>query len=229
MHAAAHLSAVALLLATVGGFGALLSFVSPEIRAYNRISPFLAFLALLAVAFWIDRATRTRPQWLRVTVCALVLAIGVADQYAAVKDLSHLLPHAQPAWRDASALVEELEPRLPPGSMVFQFPTRPYPGDSGVNRMGVYDHFLPYLRSRQLRWSYPTLSHAQRDWEKALLRLPREEWPARLKQAGFRAVLIDRAAFRDNGEGTAALLRTAPGITTIVDQPRYLALDLGPR
>ena len=47
---ASRLTLAALLLGTVGGFGVVFNlFVSSDIRAYNRISPFIAFFSLLAV------------------------------------------------------------------------------------------------------------------------------------------------------------------------------------
>src|SRR5262249_32979486 len=48
----ASLALFSLLFATVGGFGALVSQVLPDIRGYNRFSVFIAFLALAAVALW---------------------------------------------------------------------------------------------------------------------------------------------------------------------------------
>jgi phosphoglycerol transferase len=229
VQAAARLSVVALLLATVGGLGSLLSLISPEIRAYNRISPFIAFLALAAVALWIDRATLPRARWVRAVVWSLLLAIGIADQHPPVKGaVAHVQLGTEP-WRDVVAFVQDLEARLPEGAMVYQLPPRPYPNDAGIEKMSVYDHFLPYLASRRLRWSYPTLSVKQLYWEKALLRLPQPEWPAYLAQAGFQAVLIDRAGYADRGEGTAAALRSTPGVTTLADHARYLVLDLRSR
>jgi phosphoglycerol transferase len=229
VQAAARLSVAALLLGTIGGFGSLLSLVSPEIRAYNRISPFIAFFALAAVALWIDRATLARTRWLRAVVWVLVLVVGIADQHPPVKGAAaHLKAGAEP-WRDVVAFVRDLEARLPEGTALYQLPPRPYPRDSGIETMGVYDHFLPYLASRTLRWSYPTLSGQQLQWQRGLFRLPERDWPAHLAGAGFRAVLIDRAGYADRGQAVAASLRSAPGVTTLAEHPRYLVLDLRPK
>ena len=53
---AGRLVVAGLLLATIGGFGGSLFnlFVSPDIRAYNRIAPFIALFAMVAVAAGID-------------------------------------------------------------------------------------------------------------------------------------------------------------------------------
>ena len=56
LRGASRLTLAALLLATVGGFGTVFNlFVSADIRAYNRISPFIAFFSLFAVVVVIDR------------------------------------------------------------------------------------------------------------------------------------------------------------------------------
>jgi hypothetical protein len=57
----AALTLFALLLATIGGFGAVFNLiVTSQIRAYNRISVFIAFFCLLAVLWALDRFLATR-------------------------------------------------------------------------------------------------------------------------------------------------------------------------
>jgi phosphoglycerol transferase len=224
--AAARLAVVALLLATVGGFGSLWSLISPAIRGYNRIAPFIAFFTLVAVAVWIDRRTRMRPR-LRAAVWAVLLVAGISDQLTPVRSLAAGAPGMARVWHELGAFVGDLEARLPAGAAVMQLPLRPYPGDPGIEKMGVYDHFLPYLVSHHLRWSYPALSGRQRDWQAALDRLPIREWPAFLAQSGFQAILIDRAAYFDRGQALADELRAAPGApATLAESHRYIVLDL---
>ena len=56
-----QLTVAGILLATIGGFGSLFAFlVSPDIRAYNRITGFLAFFALVAVGIALDRFHNSR-------------------------------------------------------------------------------------------------------------------------------------------------------------------------
>jgi hypothetical protein len=51
------------LLSTIGAFGSLFNFlINPQIRAYNRVGVFLAFLSLFAVLWWLDRFLLTRPR-----------------------------------------------------------------------------------------------------------------------------------------------------------------------
>ena len=80
------LTGAALLLGTIGGFGSLVAFFGlPQIRAYNRLSIFIAFFALLAVALWLDGYSRRRlnSQRRRLVFHAalgLILILAMLDQ-----------------------------------------------------------------------------------------------------------------------------------------------------
>jgi hypothetical protein len=223
--AAARLSVAAILLATLGGLGSVFSLISPAIRGYNRIAPFMAFFALAAVAIWIDRLTAARPRAWRVVVCAAVLVVGLSDQWSITRGFASGGAQVSENWHRTSAFVADLEARLPDAAMVFQLPTRPYPRDPGVEKMGVYDHFRPYLVSRRLRWSYPALTSRQQRWEQSVIERPPLEWPAALAQHGFSAILVDRAGYADRGESLIALLR-AGGAAPLAEDERYIALEL---
>ena len=111
--------------------------------------------------------------------------------------------------------------------MVYQLPVRPYPLDSGVGRMGVYGHFRAYLTTRQLRWSYPALTDAQREWEQEVARVEPDNLPRHLAGLGFSLISINRAAYADEGQRLRELL-TAAGATFVAESWEYLVLDLRP-
>ena len=57
---AGRLTLAAVLLGTIGGFGSLFNLlVAAEIRAYNRVEPFIAFLSLVAIAILADKLLAT--------------------------------------------------------------------------------------------------------------------------------------------------------------------------
>ena len=80
----ASLAIFGVLLGTIGGAGSLIGhLVTPQVRAYNRVCIYLAFLALMAVGVAVDRLTQSR--WrvgvpLRVGAFLLILWIGLWDQ-----------------------------------------------------------------------------------------------------------------------------------------------------
>jgi phosphoglycerol transferase len=226
--AAARLTLVAILVATLGGFGSLFSLlVSPEIRSYNRIAPFIAFFVLAGGAAWLDRLFRPAPRPARLAAWVLILGIGLADQGVALYEVKRETPRIEPAFRRIAAFVSELETRLPPNAVVFQLPLRPFPVDGGIGKLWAYDQFRPYLLSHQLRWSYPSLTERQYEWEESIAALPTADLPRRLARDGFTAILISRAGYDDGGTAIVGALRAAPdGPSLIAESEDFFALRL---
>lgn len=226
--AAARLTLVAILVATLGGFGSLFSLlVSPEIRSYNRIAPFIAFFVLAGGAAWLDQLCRRAPRHARHAAWVLILGIGLADQGVALYEVKREQPRMEPGYRRVAAFVSELETRLPPNAAVFQLPLRPFPVDGGIGKLWAYDQFRPYLLSHHLRWSYPSLTQRQYEWEESVASLPATDLPRRLARDGFTAILISRAGYDDGGAAIAQALREAPdGPSLIAESQDFVALQL---
>jgi phosphoglycerol transferase len=222
---ASRLTLAALLLATIGGFGSLVALlVTPEIRAYNRITPFILFFSLTAVALAID-SLRSR-RW-RIAATAAVLAVGLVDHKMATIRLNADHGYIARQVRAVRAFVEPLERGLPAGAMVLQLPFRTFLSDPGVARMEPYDHLRLYVVSKSIRWSYPALSNEQVLWQYAAARLSPRELPSQLAAEGFSAIVVDRNGYDDNGTATIAAVREGlGGGTVIAETERYIALDL---
>lgn len=228
LQAAATLTLAALLLGTVGGFGVLFSLlVSPEIRAYNRIEPFIAYFALLGVGIWIDRWLRNRSSWMRAGLWIVLLAIGLADQGSGLAKLTQRTPGAVSDFREIKSFLHPLEEQLPDQAMIYQLPFRPYPVDTGQERMGGYFHLRSYLTTSRLRWSYPYLNRAQFIWYKGVERVADEDLPRYLAREGFAAIQVNRDGYADRGQRLEQAL-TAPGAgaAVLATNDRYLMLDL---
>jgi len=221
-----RLTLAALLLATVGGFGTVFNlFISPDIRAYNRISPFIEFFSLLAVVIAIDRLFNTRRA--RHIAAAVILIIGVSDQGQATRRLNEQYGTIAAELSSLEAFVDTLERSLPAGAVVFQLPLRTYMGESDFGRMKQYDQFKPYLVSKTLRFSYPALSNEQVRWQQAAARLDPRTLTSRLSAEGFSAVLVDRYGYEDQGTVvTAALLRIVGDQHVIARTDRFIAFDI---
>ena len=78
-----RLNVAALLLASIASFGGLIGIFVRYIRGYNRISPYIAFFALLAVGLWVEKRLRTlqgRRKQIFAVVLVLVMAYGYWEQ-----------------------------------------------------------------------------------------------------------------------------------------------------
>lgn len=202
LHRLSIMNAAAVLLGTVGGFSALFAFVvSPQIRTYNRISIFIAFFALLAVALVVEETLRRIRRWPRavsyVALC-LILVIALLDQTSTYFVPQYAKNTAE--FRNDQQFVSALEQRMGPGAMIFQLPYVPFPEHGAVNRMIDYDLFKGYLHSKNLRWSYGAMKYREGDrWLRDVSEKPIPEMLEALVLADFKGIYIDRFGYIDDG------------------------------
>lgn len=242
----AVLTMASVLLGTTGGLGAIFNFlIYPQIRAYNRISIFIAFFCLFAIGLlldsmrqWIITCKTTQYGWYAALV--VVLWLGILDQFPRTSpDYLTMKAH----YENERAFIAQLEGSLPMGAMVFQLPNTRFPEVPPVLDKPVYDELRGYLHSRTLRWSSGAmrgrpqalwgeqigsqidLLHADSGGRRNLSFKPRslQEVLDALVLAGFSGIYIDRHGLQDGGNNIVtrlqALLDTAP----IENGDRHLA------
>jgi hypothetical protein len=195
------LNVCSVLLATIGGFSALLAFgVSPVIRCWNRFSIFIALFALMAIALVFEKLRQRaadspggNPAWALGAVVLLV--VGLADQTTEF----FVPPYAQNAasYQSDEHFVHQVEAKLPAGSMIFQFPYVPFP-EGAAGSMGL---LRCYLHSHTLRWTFGALKGRESDtWIRSVVlsdgNLPRIVRV--LGEAGFKGICVDRQLLADH-------------------------------
>lgn len=232
LHHLSLLNGAALLVATIGGLGSLVAFFGlPQVRAYNRISIFIAFFALFAVALWLDgvaeRHLQSRArQVVFCVVLGMALALGMLDQIS-----PRFLPdyrRAEDEFMSDEVFVKQIESRLPPDSMIFQLPVVSFPENPKIHKLNDYDLGRGYLHSSQLRWSYGTIKGREGDiWNRMIAAKPTGEMVETLALGGFGGIYLDRFGFADNGakiEGELSSLLAAPPLISPND--RLVFFDL---
>ncbi|MDQ6914836.1 MAG: hypothetical protein M3155_03380 [Actinomycetota bacterium] len=224
---AAALTLVALLVGTIGGISSLVSFLATaQLRAWNRISIFIAFFAFLAVGHLLDRlGRRLGPErtWRVGFNAALlgVLVLGVLDQTSAGFRPVYSVVSAR--YRDDARFVRAIERRLPRGAAVFQLPYIPFPEGGHVNGIREYDPLVGYLHSHHLRWSYGAMK-GRKDPSRSISRLPVNRLLPALAVAGFDGLYVDRAGYPcgDTRQLESAVRRRV-GAAPLVSRDRRLA------
>jgi phosphoglycerol transferase len=217
-HALAILNVFAVLLGEVGGFGSLFGFlVSPQIRCYNRISMYIAFFALFAIALLWDKAHQLwfRSRWQRALAysgfCAVVV-LGVLDQTSKLFVPPHALLQSE-FYADA-AFVRQIEDSMPGGAMIYQLPYLPFPEGGRRELLFDYEQCKPYLHSKALRWSYGAMKGRDGDLAlRAIANRSVEEMVDAATLAGFSGLCIDRLGYADRGAGLEARL------SSLLDEP----------
>lgn len=206
----AALTLIAVVLAVTGGASTLIALlVSPQIRAWARLSIFIAFFALLAVCLvlgWLWRAARAS----RLRPVMAVALVGLMVVAALDQTSNRFVPPYGPT-RDQfladRAFVEQVEAALPAGSAVWQLPHRPYPEGGLLEDSPDYDPMRAYLHSRSLRWSYGGMKGREAGWQSYVQGRPIADSLPMIAAAGFSAVWVDRWAYPDRGVATEARLR----------------------
>lgn len=232
LNATAGLALGAVLLGTVGGFGSLFNLlVSPDIRAYSRLVPFIHFFSLLGLARFIERGFHHSTAWSRrpwpgVIATVGLLAVGIYDQGHETRRINNVYEANLIDLSTVRTFVTALENRLPAGAAVFQLPVREYPVDEDLVLLPKYDQVKPYLVSHTLRWSYPAFSDALARWQHQVGNLPLRELVAAVKVAGFSAVLVDLRGYEDHGKSVLSQVeRDFPSAVAGLTE-RYVAFNL---
>jgi len=211
LDALTHLNLSAILLATMGGFSSLIAFFFlASIRAYNRISVFIAFFALAAIFVFLQKRAKTHP----VLWCTLLTAIGLYTQSSPI-DAPHIkYPQIAFEYENDRAFVQKIEQTLPPGSMVFQLPFIHFP-EGARHLINSYAHFKCPLHSCTLKWSFGAMR--RRDvsrWQKRTSRLDLPDMLKEITQKGFTGLYIDKFGYADAGgeihNRLSQLLKTDP-------------------
>lgn len=217
------LNATGILLGTIGGLGSIVAFfITPQIRAYNRVSIFIAFFSFIAVALLLDRVREryATTQARRIIFCeavVLLLAIGIIDQrsHNYIPDYSRL----KNEFRHDAEFVKKIQSALPEEAMIFQLPVVSFPENPRVNRMTDYDLVKGYLHGTRLRWSYGAIKGRENDaWQRWVTGKPAPDMVGTLAQAGFGGIYVDRFGYVDNGAKVETDLAGVIGKPPIVSE-----------
>lgn len=187
---------------SVGGVTNMLAFfVGFQIfRATNRVAIFLSALVLVFLVVRLSRLSARWPAGWRLAAALAMAGIGLLDQ----------LPRAPSAEKQERIAVEvrsdqqlgqELEAALPPGAMIFQLPVLGFPEVVPPYRLTDYEHFRPYLTTRELHFSYGAAKYRSRSrWQRDLENVPTATLVRRLEEYGFAALYLNRKGFEDRAE-----------------------------
>jgi phosphoglycerol transferase len=210
---------IAFLLATLGGVSTLINYwLTPQLRAWNRMSVFIAFFSLVAVALLLDRLRRRMGpapgrRALFGAALAAILLVGVLDQTTQQDVPAYRATAAQ--FRSDGALVAAIERRLPRDARVFQLPYQGFPESRPIQRMTNYDQVRGYLHSHDLRWSYGAMQGRPADWAEDLADKPASVVVPAVAASGFDGIWVDRFGYSAGGGAISAALRALTGVAPL--------------
>lgn len=223
----ALLNISAILFGMVGGFGTLFALlVTPLIRGTTRISIFIAFFSLLAIALFVDstdkqyvKSKRNKVIFNLVMIGGLLL--GILDQTSPAFVPNYLVQKNE--YLNDKSFVRSIERTLAPYSMIFQLPYVPFPENPPLNLMNDYDLFKGYIHSENLRWSYGAMKGRNMNWHKTLSEFPLDSLLQRISVLGFEGIYIDRYGYADLATKIERKLEDYLEIKPIISQNKRLA------
>lgn len=228
------LAIVSLLTATVAGLNSTLVLAGlAELRAWNRMSVVIAFLALAGLGYLLD-ATWVR--WVAparlagllrpaasLAAVGFISVIGLLDQTTNNFIPDHL--HTAAAWQADERYFGEVEAELGAGTQVFQLPVARFPEVPPIVDMADYEHLRGYLHS-DLSWSYGGLKGGRAEWQGVAMTHGLTQAIPALVAAGFDAVYVNRLGYEDRGAAVEAELRAVAGEPLVNEDGTLAVYDL---
>ena len=183
--------------ATIGGFIEIQAVIFSLIRCANRISVFIAFFACISFSIVVEKALsyfKGQKSYVIYIVLFLILCIGIYDQTP--KNDSECYSTFYDS--DTKAFVAEIE-ATDPEAMILQLPNVSFPENGMVNEMKDYAHFVGYLYSDKLRWSYGAMKGREGSvLLNNLCSLSTEEMVKQAAEIGFDGIYIDRYGYKSD-------------------------------
>ena len=217
------------LMFTTGGLNSLFAATTgfTMFRGGSRYSIVILAITLLWAARRLtavqSEVERTQPtgttDWRWLAAVAFACVVILWDQVPRPPTADEKAAIARQVAADRE-FTEKMEAALPEGAMVFQMPVMEFP-ESPAPGVPPYDHFRPYLFSKNLRYSFGSMKGREREkWQPAVQgkffegaavdqqagKIRVNEANARtavdeLKRLGFSAIYINRNGFPDRGKG----------------------------
>jgi phosphoglycerol transferase len=201
------LNVLAILLATVGGISTIVGLLGlTSLRAYNRISIFIAFFSLVALGAlceaWLLRRRRPRTRFTAgvVAISLAVCAFAAFDQTP--RALISTRGQVEQQLRSDRAFAQRIQQRLGDDAMVFQMPLMGSP-ETAISVSGQQGRYFtdelvkPSLFTDHLHWSWGAMKGRPEDLTPSFVGRPLEQLLPDLAALGFDGIYIDRRGFAD--------------------------------
>ena len=208
-----RLNVMALLLATIAGFGGIIGIFVRFIRGYNRISPYIAFFALLAVGLALEKqlTRRTgRSRKVLAAVAILLLGYGYWEQQGFFRPEYEEI---QDKWYQDEAFMNEVEAAAGDGAMLFTLPYMKNFENGSLNNMWDYTLLRGPLHSKTLKFTYGAGYGTKNDlWYRETSELEPDAMVAELRTQGMTGIYLDLDGYpEDEQQSALAALTEAAG------------------
>jgi hypothetical protein len=214
-----------LLLSVYAGVSYLFaSYISPGIRGYGRIYPFILCFSLIYAAYFLDGLNRFK--WFKygfiavLSLASVLLTIDRGYSFATEDTVVSKVSSDR-------AFVKDIEKKYS-NSKIIQLPYMSYPENGAINKMGDYSYYYPWFYSKDLYWSGGAVRG--RELDKILSKVTTfsiDKQVGSYLALGYNGIFIDKFGYKDNGSNIIAELSgysSAPIVQS--DDQRYVYISL---
>ena len=189
----------ATLLGITSGFGLLFSiFISSQIRAYNRITVYIAYFCILAVCIYLSSLTQKKKSIFLNIAIIFIFLFATWEQIPQNIDYKASRKAYEKEYNSDEKITAYIEKTLGDNAMVFQLPYFKFPEAGNIGNLHDYDLFRGYLHSKTLKWSYGGYKGRDSDlWNREISSLPMIQMLEKISIAGFKGLYIDKRAYTE--------------------------------
>lgn len=200
----AGLNISAILLSSIGGFSYFVAaFIYSQVRAYNRISVFIAFFSVVSLCIVGSMIIENTNKYIIKNITIIILSIiaalsiifnGSTKSSLTIKNIYEYSKVNEYIYD----FINEIEKEVGKEAMIYQMPYYKFPESPPLNDMKDYSLAIPYVYSKNnIKWSYGNYKGTEGDlWHRAVSKLPIEERILKISKAGFDGIYIDTAAYQ---------------------------------
>jgi phosphoglycerol transferase len=219
----AGLTLLCVLFATVGGFSDFFSvLITPDIRCYTRIFPFIGFFSVAAAATLLRPLDRLRAP-VGIIACTAITLLAGYDQAVPSKAYDH----SEAVYQRDDDFVHQIESILPENSTVFQLPYTDFPNDVSPGRLFINDSLRPYLHSWKYRWSWPAvIGTTSGEWNRQAAALPVPEMLRSISQRGYSGLWLDQDGYNPGTSPMQAIAYESGAAPRLSEDSRFAFFDL---
>lgn len=178
------------LVATIGGVGAIVAYVIPAVRTYNRVSIYICAICLLFVGICLDKIAesvafhrKSLEGFVYLSLVAVFICFGILDQTVnyTQSDQKEIIASCD----DKQTFIKGIETRMSSGSKIYQLPYTSFPE-------AAYAHINGYLYSDKLNWSFGNIRNSSGDiWQKSISNLEMQSFLEQIVIEGYTGLYID--------------------------------------
>lgn len=189
-----------LLVGTTGGLGTTLSYIGlRQIRAWNRISIFIAFGSIAVLCLVLQSVGKRMSNRARAMIVFSILTLGLVDQAGGMYD--YRTSKDKNEFDLSTEFTQQIEELSPTGTAVYSLPYMTFPESGNSHDLETYQQGIGFLASEKMRWNYGALKFSDGDIYFSELSKQTISTQIRvIKRIGFGGIYVDLRGFTDGGK-----------------------------